>query len=166
MTQQIPAATQPAENDDLTQIAASIVRDQRRIMQIPTPSAANAMAEISGTVLAYQRDVAEHMYKFEQWVVSSMSELFAAVEDVQQAATGTDAGTQFDPEDAEKFEGFITTSKSLAEATRDAPGQTQVVKEQCQRLIALADELLSVIAENTLEDDGDEAEAEEAEAEA
>lgn len=154
MTQQAPQ--QPV--DELSSLAQSIVQDQRRIatMQNPTPGA--LAAEISGTLLAYNRDIAGYLARFEQSVISNFTAVFEAIGELQVNGGSPDEEeqtTQFEADDAAKFTDFIEGAKVLLLATKDAPGAVESVKKQIEAMLVVADELLQLVSENTLVEDGE-----------
>lgn len=162
MVMQVPD-TQQQPADELTLLAQSIVKDQRRIGSIQNPSTAALATEMSGTLLAYDRDLAGYLARFEQSVIANFQAVFAMISDLQEGATPPeeDGGTQFEPEDAAKFRDFITGARVLIAATAEAAGTSDQIKQQMARMIQVADELLALIDEGTLvEDEGDDGEEE------
>lgn len=158
MVMQAPE-TQQAPADELTLLAQSIVKDQRRIGSIQNPSVATLATEMSGTLLAYDRDLAGYLARFEQSVIANFQAVFSMINDLQEGASPSEdeSGTQFEPEDAAKFRDFITGARVLILATAEAAGTTDQVKVQMARMIQVADELLALLDEGTLvEEEGDE----------
>jgi len=164
MVMQVPEESQQPM-DELSALAQSIIKDQRRIAAMQNPSSAAVATEMSGTLLAYDRDLASYLARFEASVIANFQAAFSMIQDLQEggAAASDDGGTQFEPEDAAKFRDFISGARVLVAATAEAPGTAEQVKQQMLRMVQVADELLALIEENTLLDDGeDEGDAEEA----
>lgn len=157
-------SAQPKQPEsELSALARSIVSDQRRIgaMQNVTPAA--LATEVAGTLLAYDRDIAGYLARFEHAVMSNFAAAFQAIGELQEVGGGAqsdDSGTQFDAADALKFVDFITGAKVLIQATKDSPGTSEEVRVQMDRMIVVADELLTIVDDGTLEDDDEDGEAE------
>lgn len=150
MTQQIPQS--PAS--ELEQMGQALVQDQRRIATMQNPTNAALATEVSGTVLAYVRDLIGYVARFEQSVVVNFNGMVAAVEEIQANGPGgeDEQTTQFEPEDAAKFTDFIEGCKVLLAATKDAAGTVESAKQQIQAMLGVADELLELVRDNTLEE--------------
>lgn len=163
MVMQVPEPQQQAA-DELSLLAQSIVKDQRRIGAIQNPTPTVLATEMSGTLLAYDRDLAGYLARFESSVIANFQAVFAMISELQEgaavAAEDDDGGTQFEPDDAAKFRDFIAGARVLIAATADAPGTADQIKQQMVRMVQVADELLALIEEATLVDDegGDEEE--------
>lgn len=152
--QQAPQPQVP--QDELSQLGVSIVRDQRRIGNQANVTPQSLQAEISGTILAYQRDIASYLQRFEQSVIANFNAVYSMIEDVQSSSGGgNDEGTQFDAEDAAKFLDFIKSAKAIAQVAMESAGTSHEAKGQLEKLLALGSELEEIVTANTLEDADD-----------
>lgn len=154
MTTQGPIDQAPPQADELTLLAESIFRDQRRIVGLQNPAPAVLATEMAGTLLAYDRDIASYLSRFEQSVIANFQAVFEMLHDLQEnGPAGDEGGTQFEPADAAKFRDFITGARVLLVATGEALGTSEQVKQQVARMVQVADQLLALIDESTLEED-------------
>lgn len=165
MTQAVPVQQPQPPKNELAELGQQIVADQRRIAQMQNPSSSQLATEMSGTVLAYVRDLTGYVARLEHAIGGNFNAVFSMIaEGPPRAEDDEETGTQFDEADAAKFADFITGTKVLCAAIKDSAGTSPEVRAQVEKMLATADELLALIDETTLVDEDEDGEAGESEA--
>lgn len=154
MTQQLTAQAPPPEPiDNLRRMLTDLERDKKRIGATPPQDIPGVVREILGTVLAYQKDVIEELRAHRDWTASVVGDIDGRIEDLENQAAG--GGTQFLPEDAEKFKVLVQGVEFLTTTIAGLPGvdMKSEMGVQLLKLKAVAAECLTIIEESTLEDE-------------
>lgn len=121
------------------------------------------MLELSGTVLPILRDLASYVAMLEAAVVKHSEETSDRIEQIESgivdfAAAQQSSGTQFEPDDADKFMDYLQAMKLMLEALRDnAAGADK--KGRFQEMLTKTEDLMALVEDSTLED-GEEEEGE------
>ncbi len=153
MTEQVNQISLPKLAEEIDEHVARI-----RGRAPSTTQASGPMLELSGTVLPMLRDLVSYVSVLEEAVIRSSEETSVRIDQLEDgivAAVNQGGGTQFEPEDAEKFIEFFTATKLVMQTLRDQGNNPEPVKNQFEQMIKLADELIALVEESTLED-GDE----------
>lgn len=131
-------------------------------------SPAWALSELSGTVLPVVRDLTAYVAMLEAAMVRHAEETAARIEQMEDglmAAAGIGNGTQFDPEDADKFIEFLKATKLVLETLNENTANPEPVRKQFAQMIVTADELIGIVEDCIIDDeeDGDGDDGEDAE---
>jgi hypothetical protein len=165
MTQQFAVQAPPPEPvDNLRKMLVDLERDRKRIGTTPPQDISGVVREILGTVLAYQKEAIEELRAHRDWTSGVVGDIDARIEDLESQASG--GGTQFLPEDAEKFKALAMGVDFLILTIANIPGAKMEgeIAVQLGKLKTLATECLSIIEESTIEeDDGDDDEEDDGE---
>jgi len=155
MTQQLVQAV-PEPVDNLKKMLADIELDRLRIKKTPPADVAAVVREIVETVLVYQKDVIAEFVAQRDWMSGVAGDVDGRLEELETQADG--GGTQFLPEDAEKFKALAQGVDFVILHIANIPGVKMegAIAEQFAKLKALAVECLTIIEESTLEEDDEE----------
>jgi hypothetical protein len=114
------------------------------------------LVELEGTALAFQADALAMLGQVRDFLFGQLREvegdLGGAIDDLE-AQIGGEEETQFTVEDAVKFTFVVQAAQRLAELGVGAPGQSREGKEELQKILKQAAECLTIVRENTLEED-------------
>ncbi len=155
------------EKDVLNEmIEKDLPRDISRIKSLQDADLGKIKSEIAGTVLFHVRQLAKLLQETRNWTYASIMQLNTGLTDVEdrveEMAGG--GGTQFTPEDAEKFVKLVAGAKWMASELLKH-GQTSEGTKKLQEFVTLATECENILDDGILEEVDDEEDEDEDESE-